>query len=359
MVVRPSKGGAFGHVARLGRALTAEGHEVMVAGPHAAHRADLGFAVAEVEMGRAIEPGVDLAALRSLKRVARDFRPDVIHAHGSKGGVLARVARLAAPRTPLVFTPHNYAFTNFFSSASERAAYRAIELALGPLATRTLCVCEAEARTARSVTRESRIRVVHNGIEPFEPPAPSGRYATTDGPLLVAVTEFNEPKGVPSLIEAMPAIAASVPGARLAIAGDGPMRPEVEALVAASPARDATTLLGQIDSVRELLGDAAVFVSPSWSESFPYAILEAMCARLPIVATDVGGVGEAIADGATGRLVAARDPSALSAAVLGLLADQGAAQALAAAARERMLERFTFERMVEGTLAVYGEVGLR
>lgn len=360
MVLRPSKGGAFGHVAGLTRALAADGHEIAVCGPHSEHRDELDAEVIEVAMDRAPSPAADLRAVRGVARAIRGFRPDLIHAHGSKGGTFARLARLRYPRIPLVFTPHNYAFNNWFASRAERAAYRAIEVALAPLASRVICVCEAERRAAARIGPRSRLRVVYNGVEPFREVVanPTAEALAAEGPLLVSVTEFQPPKGVPTLIEAMPAILAAQPDARLAVAGDGFLRAEIEALIARLGVGERVKLLGQIPEVSGLLAAGDVFVLPSWSESFPYSVLEAMSMSLPIVATDVGGVGEAIEDGVTGRLVAARDPAALADAAIELLGDRARGKALGAAARERVLERFTFERTVAGVRGVYAELGV-
>lgn len=361
MALRPSKGGAFGHVERLGLELVAAGHEVAVAGPHGAHRSSLGLEVEYIEMGRAIEPVADARAIRELAGVVRRWKPDLVHAHGSKGGVVARLARVGAPRVPLVFTPHNYAFTNWFAGKGERRAYRLIERSLGPLTSRTLCVCNAEASAAATVTSRRRIRVVHNGIEPLTPtePLPELRAFRGDGPLVGALTDFSPPKGVSTLLEAMPAVRRAVPGARLALAGDGPMRAEVEQAVARLGLSDDVLLLGQIPRPEPFLAGLDVLAAPGWSESFPYAILEAMSLEKPIVATRVGGVGEAIVDHVSGRLVDARDPQALAVAITDLLSDRESAEAMGRAAGQRLRERFTLQRMVAGTLSVYAELGLK
>lgn len=356
MVVRPSVGGAFGHVARLSSALAADGHDVAIAGPHQGREVP-GVEIIEVEMGRSVSLRADAAAVAAMARAVKEWAPDLVHAHGSKGGVVARLARVRRPGTPLVFTAHNYAFTNWFTSGAERGTYRAIETALAPLATRVLCVCEAEAGQADRVGPSSRIRVVHNGIEPLGDPSPSEEATALrgSGPLICAVTEFQPPKGIPSLLEAMPQLREAVPGVRLAIAGGGPDRAEAEAEIVRLGIDDVVEVMGPVDDVPGLLAAADLFVSPSWSESFPYAILEAMSVGMPIVATDVGGVGEAIEDGVTGRLVPARQPDALASAMAGLLTDGDEAARLGAAARARMLERFTFSRMLTGTQAVYAE----
>ncbi len=98
---------------------------------------------------------------------------------------------------------------------------------------------------------------------------------------------------------------------------------------------------------------ADVFVAPSWAESFPYTVLEAMAAGRPVVATDVGGVREAVLHGRTGLLVPPRDSIALADAIVALLSDPPRAAQLGAAARELVARRFTVERMVAETASVY------
>lgn len=358
MVLRPSEGGAFGHVATLASGLAARGHEVAICGPHAAHRESLDVEVIELEIGRPIAPTADLMAVRRLAALLREREPDLVHAHGSKGGVMARLARAARPRVPLVLTPHGYAFAGHFSGRSERAAYRLTERLLAPLASRVLCVCEAEARLAASVGSPARTRVVHNGIEPPPRATPDPALAARRerGPVVSAITGLRPGKGDETLVAAFAGVARAHPEATLAIAGDGPERPRVEAEVAAAGLGDRVLLPGEVSDVDAVLAASDLFVLPSWAESFPYSVLEAMALGLPIVATDVGGVSEAIEDRVTGLLVEPRSSAALERAMLAMLGDRHRARALGAAARERMLARFTLSGMVAGTLAVYGEL---
>ncbi len=360
MVVRPSKGGAFGHAVRLSRELIARGYEAAICGPHGHLSEGLDVPVFDVAIPRRPHLVHHPTAVARIGSIFRRYAPDVIHAHGSQGGVAARLARVARPEKPLVFSPHNFAFTNYFTNPVERGLYRSIEVALAPLATRFLCVCEAERRVAATVAPKSRLRVVHNGIEPLRATAPDPALAALSrrGPLIGVVAEMQPPKGLSSLIAAMPEILAARPDATLAIAGDGPERVDLEAEIADLGVGGQVLLLGSIDGVAGLIGASDVYVQPGWSESFPYSVLEAMSLAAPIVATDVGGVGEAIEDGVTGRLVASKDPSALARAALDLLANRQAARRLGAAARERMMSRFRLYQMVDGTLDVYREVGL-
>lgn len=360
MVVRPSKGGAFGHVVRLSSALAERGYEVAICGPHADHRESVDVPVIELEIAR--RPSArHLRTVLGLGRVYRSFRPDVVHAHGSQGGVVARLARFARPRVPIVFSPHNYAFTNYFATTRERGAYRLIEILLAPLASRVVCVCKAEQRLASRIGPASRTRVVYNGVDPFERvvPNPAVESLREDGPVICAVSELQLPKGVATLIDAMPSVLNAYPDANLAVAGDGVLRDQIAAQISGLGVGANVHLLGWLDDVSGVLRGADVFVHPGWAESFPYAILEAMGEGLAIVATDVGGIGEAIEDRVTGRLVAPQDARALSSAIVSLLGDRAAAATMGEAARERMRARFSLEAMVEGTLDIYRELGLR
>ncbi len=358
MVLQPSDGGVFDHVARLSTAMAARGHEIAACGP-LVHGAPAGAASAHVvEMGRNVSPPADLAAALRLRSVVARLRPDVVHAHSSKAGAVARLARAGSPRTPVIYTPHGYAFAGYFESALSRRAYSAAERLLAPLATRVLCVCEAERALAERIGPASRTRVVHNGIDGLGPGPgyPPAERARRDGPVIGAISLLRPGKGMETLIDAMAEVVGSRPDATLILAGDGPDRAALERRIAERGLGGSVRMVGALDSAAPLLRSIDVFAHPSWAESFPYAILQAMSLGLPIVATDVGGVAEAIADGESGLLVPPRDPAPLAAALLSALLDPERAAALGEAARARVAARFTLSRMVEGTLAVYGEV---
>jgi glycosyltransferase involved in cell wall biosynthesis len=357
MVVRPTEGGAFEHVSSLARALADRGHTVAICGPHGHHR-DLGVEVIELEIVRRPSPRDDLRSVAQLAGIVRRYRPDLVHAHGSKGGVMARLARIAAPGTPLVFTPHGFAFAGHFSRRVERGAYQAAERALAPLASRTICVCEAEARLARKVGAGRRVRVVHNGIDPPAEIAadPAVSSLRAHGPLVGVVSGLRPGKGLETMIEAIARLRGEGSNAQLVVAGEGSERLRLEQLAAGLGIADAVHLPGHSRDPYEFLAAVDVFALPSWAESFPYSVLEAMAVGLPIVATDVGGVAEAIEDGVSGLLVAPRDAASLALRTRSLLDHRADAGRLAEAARARRAELFSIEAMVAGMLEVYGEV---
>lgn len=358
LILRPDRGGAFNHVVQLCEALSARGHEVFLTGPHKARRDEIAATVIPLDIGRPISPSGDLRAVGAFARIIRRVRPDLVHAHGSKAGVVARLARVSSPATPLVFTPHLYAFDNYFARPAQRRAYRAIERALAPLASRVIGVCESERLLAAEIGPAERTRTVYNGVDAvsLDQVNPTIAALREKGPIVVTVAELRESKGVVTLVEAMGRVRAELPQARLAVAGEGIDRSRVEQRIRDLDLVETVVLLGATPGADSVLAGGDLFVNPAYAEAFPYTVIEAMSARLPIVATDVGGTREALEDGHCGVLVPPGDAPALVEAILALLRDPDRARAMGEAGAKTHAARFTTARMVAGTLDVYSEL---
>jgi glycosyltransferase involved in cell wall biosynthesis len=288
----------------------------------------------------------------------RQLRPDIVHAHSSKAGALARLARLSQPRTPLLYTPHGYAFAGHFSHTAQRRAYLAIERGLAPIASRVLCVCEAEGRIARQIGPSARVRVVHNGIAAVEdgPVDPRIAELSRRGPVVGALTLLRAGKGLETLIDATPRVLSRHPAVQIAIVGEGPELELLRSRAALCGAGDAVHFLGASTEPANMLRGMDVFVHPSWAEAFPYVILEAMALGRPILASDVGGISEAVVDGESGVLVPARDHEALADMLIGLLDDPERRHRLGQKALRRQSQKFTDTTMINRTIEVYDEV---
>jgi glycosyltransferase involved in cell wall biosynthesis len=358
LVHQPVDGGVARHVADLAAGLARLGCDVTVTGPSRPDALASNVKHIELPLVRAVAARTDASAVRRFAAIVRTVRPDIIHAHSSKAGAITRAARARSPKIPVIYSPHGYAFAGFFDHDYERVAYRLVERSLARLATRVLCVCEAEARLARGIGPGGRVRVVYNGIATAAPATPTPELAglRSRGPVVCSLTQLRPGKGVETLIDAMPAVLRVRPDAHLAIWGDGPLRESLGRRVTGLAVERAVSFLGAASDPARALSGADVFVMPSWHEAFPYVLLEAMAASVPIVATDVGGVREAVRPHDEGVLVRARDTGALGRAITTLLDDSLARQRLAAAAHRRVIERFDTEQMVRGIHGVYREV---
>jgi glycosyltransferase involved in cell wall biosynthesis len=356
MLTQPTDGGVFQHIARLCAGLSERGHEPVLAGPFEGVPADVTAEVLPLSLVRRPGPA-DARAVASAARLIRHVRPALVHAHSSKAGAVARLARPAYARTPLAYTPHGFAFASYFGSAPERFGYRTAERVLAPLTTVLLCVCEAEMRLAASIGAGRRSRVVHNGVPdpPGTPVHPAVERLRQRGPVVAVLTLLRPGKGLETLIDALPALLREHPDAQVVVAGDGAERSGLEQRARERGVEGSLHLIGAVDDGMQLLAGADVFVSASWAESFPYNVLEAMAAGVPVVATDVGGSAEAVERGKTGLVVPPRDAGPLAAAIGELLRDRPRAREMGRAGRERQRRLFTVDRMIDQTLQVYGE----
>ena len=276
--------------------------------------------------------------------VAHGFRPDVIHAHVYLSGFAGEV--IGRGRVPVVISEHLSSFVTGTIGRPQRAlARRAYESA------DLVCpVSDDLGRRLAAIAPRARLRTVPNPVDTdrFCP----GRRAD-GGPRIVAVARLHERKGIDHLLRAFARVRERRATAELAIAGDGPERPALEALAADLHLNGAARFLGLRDhaAVAELMRGADLLVLPSLAENLPTVVLEAHACGLPVVATDVGGTREAL-DPSAGRLVEAGDEEALAAAIVAVLAVDHDREAVSARAHER----YGYDAVAERWEATYREL---
>jgi glycosyltransferase involved in cell wall biosynthesis len=322
-----------------------------------------GVRVERVPMRRSVAPLTDLRHARAIARLLRDVRPDVVHSHSSKAGVLARAASLATGIGARVHTPHTFAFLfEAMFPPLQRAAYRRIEAFLARRTQAIVAVSAEEGETiARSgVVPADRLRVVPNGIDPAPwlaaLPADRAELGLAPGrPLALCAGLLNVAKGQDRALEmlARPECAEL----DLVLAGDGELRPALERRARELGLERRVRMLGWRDDVPALVAAADLVLLPSRWEGMPYIVLEALCAGVPVVAAPVDGVRALVRDGETGFLARTAAPEDLAAAVGALLAlPADERRRLGLRGRELVLAEHTAERMVERLLAIYAEV---
>jgi glycosyltransferase involved in cell wall biosynthesis len=297
-------------------------------------------------------------ALRLVPRaLVKLFRSaDLVHAHGEAAAGISLLA-LATRRS--VVTVHGLNILRRTTGASNRIAATNLRLVVRA-AGRTICVGEAELAEASAAVGEAlgaRLTMIHNGIDlPLVPPAPERAAARArlgiDSSRLVGlvVGELSPVKDPLTAVKA--AVQAERQGLPLVVifAGEGPLRPSLEAAAAGST---AVHLLGHRDDVDELRSAADFFVLPSLREGLSFALLEAMGAGLPTVVSEVPVNLDAIGD--AGVAVPVGDVRGFARAFQQMV-DAGARADLGSAARERVSERFSADRMAEATRVVYDAV---
>lgn len=365
-VLEPSEGGVALHVRTLARELRGRGHNVdaivSTRGRLAEELRAVGTGVAQIPFRpEAPAPTADGRSARALVRLLSKRRWDVVHTHGNKAGVVARPLAWAFGM-PVVHSPHGFAYTSQrrrprAGMEARRALTLSLERMLAPCTAVIVCASEhdREAAVRDRIARPERLAVVHNGVEAPESVEPDPALLAHRGerPLVGFLARLHEGKVPLDFVAAV--LAARDRGAefKAALVGDGPLEATVRARVAEAGLGNDVLVLPFGRDPAPALAAFDVYVMPSLWESFPIGILEAMAASLPVVATNVGGVPEAVADGETGLLVPLGEVDALSAAIERLVRDPALRRRMGAAGRARWESEFGVARMVDGLEAAY------
>ena len=306
----------------------------------------------------------DPGALLRLCRIVRDERIDLVHTHMDLADWYGAAAARSKRGTALVCTKENA--DEFRTRRTwKRPPFLALEHLSYAAADAVIAVSRGLAdflEQAEGLPGHKTV-VIENGVDPdLGTTAPSRQAARAllglpgEAPILGTVGRLAAQKGQGDLVRALPAIRAAIPGARLVIAGDGPLRGalEEEALRAGVP--DAVHFLGHRNDVPLVLSALDLFVLPSLWEGLPLALLEAMSMSLPVVATRAVGIEETVSDGVEGLLTPCRDPEALARAVARVLGDRHLALGFGMAGRRRVVERHSLAAVADRIDALYRRV---
>ncbi len=339
--------------------LAARGHRQVHAapdGPRAASARALDLPTAAF----APRSDVDLIAALALTGLARRARPDVVHAHTARAhgmGVLA--AKLSGAACVV-------SRRVLFGPAGRNGRSLKYRLPVD----RYLCVSHAiQDGLARAGVPERRLRVVRDGVE-VSGTEESVRAARADGrsaalragwgadpggALVGILAALTREKDHATFLEAARMVRQRRPAVRFVASGEGPLRADLLARAQAAGAGGTVEFPGFVEDLPAFLGALDVLVLCSVFEGLGTSLLLAQAASIPVVATRVGGIVEAVEDGVTGLLVPARDPYALAGAILSTLED-AAAQGRRVDAARRTVEAFDMPRMIEHTEAAYRDL---
>ncbi len=314
---------------------------------------------------RGLNPAKDLLALWKLVQVFRREQPDIVHTHTSKAGALGRVAARIAGVPVLIHTPHGHVFYGHFGPLLSWSFLRTEQV----LARRTarliaLTPSERDDHVTRGVGQPEQFAVIPSGIHLDRYRAlvgsqrgrPQGCAWPVDAIVIGSVGWLTPVKGHRYLIEAFAKLKPSFPRLHLFIVGSGGLRADYQALVARLGITDAVTLAGDRTDIDACLASMSVFVLPSLNEGMGRALVEAMAAGRPVIATRVGGVPALIQDCQNGMLVPPGDVTALTRALSQILSRPDWAKELGEEASISIDKRFDADEMVRMVEAVYDEV---
>ena len=306
------------------------------------------------ELQRPVHALRDFQALFSLRKTIRTLRPDIVHTHSSKAGVLGRLAARLAGVPRILHTPHGHVFQGYYGPATTRFFIRLERLA-ARFTERIVVLTDTEAKQhlAVGIGRPEQFVRIPSGVDLAR--ARSGAEGaprirqdlglSPNTPVIGSVARLVPVKGFRHLIAAMPDLLRQCPEVHLVLAGDGEERAELQRLAGVQHVGGRVHFLGFRLDAAAVTAAFDVFVLPSLNEGQGRVLVTAMALGVPIVTSRVGGVPEVVEHERHGLLVPPANPQALSQAIGTLLRDRGLAAAFGNAGR-RQASQFSLELML-------------
>lgn len=307
----------------------------------------------QVEMIRAI--GVnDLKAIREVRKLIKRYNPDIVYAHSSKAGAIARVADIGI-KNYCLYNPHGWAF-NMRCSVKKKAMYTAIEKIAAPFCDRIICISDAEKQSAldKKICREDKLQVIYNGvdIEAYE----NGVHGAVkradlnipEDAFVVGMVGRMSPQKAPDVfIKMAKLVKDKVSNAHFIIVGNGDLEAEIRRYAEENGFSDRLHITGWVDNPMSYveLFDVACLLS-RW-EGFGLALPEYMMAGKPIVASRVDAIPNIIRDGENGLLVEVDDANGASEAVMRIYREDGIREKLVAQSVKDVHEKFNVRRVAD------------
>jgi glycosyltransferase involved in cell wall biosynthesis len=371
IIARLNVGGPALHVSYLTRRLDELGYETtLCAGRVGPGEGSMEYVAHELgvdplfvpELQREIAPFIDAAAVRRLVQLIRTIRPHVLHTHTAKAGAVGRLAALLAgpARPPVVLhTFHGHVLRSYFG-ATQTAAFRALETGLAR-ASDALIAVSPEVRddlVALRVAPADKIAVIRLGLDLGRrlegPPLTRADLGLSDEAFVVGwFGRMTEIKRVDVLLEAFADLCRLVPESVLVLAGDGPLRDELEERARMLGVMEHCRFLGFREDVGPLYAALDALALTSANEGTPVVAIEALAARVPVVATDVGGVRDVVVPGQSGFLVAPGDAGGIADSLAHLAGDPELRRRQGEAGRAHVMPRYSVDRLVTDVDTLY------
>lgn len=335
---------------------------------HLRELSERGYAVHPIPIAQKVAPFSNLISLWQLYRLMHREHFDIVHVHTPVAAVLGRVAAKLARVPVIIYTAHGFYFHELMAPWKRRLIIW-VEKLLGKCCTDMLFTQSAEDRETavkEGIASEERAIWIGNGVdtkafkvEP-DPKLRTELGLKPDDKVIGFIGRLVREKGVEELLEAMGQVIEAIPEAKLLVVGDTlesdrdrRTTERLQGLIQRNNLEDVIKFTGFREDPPELLSIMDLFVLPSYREGMPRTILEAMAAGKPVVATNIRGCREEVADGETGFLVPVGDQGRLAEAVLKLLKDERMAQEMGEKGRRRVEREFDQELVLEKQVDVY------
>jgi len=369
IITQTELGGAQHYVITLASSLKTANFNVVVAGGQSVSKDTsmlitlnaLGIRTIQLKhLVRNISPIRDILAFFEIYRLCKRERPEIAHLNSSKVSILAPLAARLAKVKIIFHTVHGFAFDEEIPGWKKKL-YLAAERMTAKFKDNIIFLSEKDKKNAErlKIRPKEKSAVIHNGVNITEgflsrENARKALGIPKDGQLVGVIANFYSTKGLRCLIDAIEIAKMKIPEILCVIIGDGDIRQPLEAAIRAKNLEGNILLLGRKKNAKQYIRAFDAYANSSEKEGLPFSILDAMAAGVPIAATSVGAVPEAL-NNENSVLVSPKDPRALAAAIIKILTDSVFSERIVRNARSRVRNEFSQDTMVKKTISMYEE----
>lgn len=360
-ITKSKVGGAQTHISQLSQAFSKKDHKVAVMS-HPGGWLENKIKENNVEFypnpyfKNSYNPLNLFKAQNKVKEAINDFQPDIISSHSSYAGFVTRMA--VKNDIPTIFTAHGWGFTPG-TPFLRRQILKIAEKTASKYCSKIICVSEFDKKLAikNNIAEEEKLETIHNGIEIQKEEKTHNQFPIGDKIKLIFVARLNKQKDPLTLLKAFNEIVKEgkiEKDIELTMVGGGPKEKKVKDFIEKNNLKNKISLLGKVkrEKVFEKLNKSHLFTLTSNWEGFPRSILEAMSCGLPVIASNVGGVSEAV-DKDVGAIVEPSNKKELKEKLEKLLSDPDKLEELGKNSRDRLKKHFSVEQLVNKTESVY------
>ena len=314
-----------------------------------------------LKMAHQINPSSDIKVEKALRRIIKQLKPDIVYAHSSKAGALARIADLGL-KNKVIYNPHGWAF-NMQQSAKKKEMYKWVEKISAHFCDKIVCISDAERESAlrEKICKPSKLQVIYNGIdlEEIEKAASMSRAQLgipEDAFVVGMVGRLSKQKAPDTFVKAAKLIKEKIPNAFFLMVGDGELRGQVENLIHQYDLGSSFLITGWVDNPTAYMKIMDVGMLLSRWEGFGLVLPEYMACGVPIVATNVDAIPNIIKDGVNGMLVNKDSFVGVQKVCTGLKNDTELKDRIIASAKSMVRNKFGAKRVAKESIGLYKDL---
>lgn len=314
-----------------------------------------------LKMAHNIEPKSDLKVERTLRRIIKQLKPDIVYAHSSKAGAFARIADLGI-KNKVIYNPHGWAF-NMQQSKAKKEMYKWVEKISAHFCDKIVCISDAEKESAlkNKICKSSKLQVIYNGIDLKEvknavPKTRKELNIPEDAFVVGMVSRLSRQKAPDVFVKSAKLIKKKIPNAYFLMVGDGELRNQIEKMIHHFHIDSSFTITGWVDNPISYMKILDVGMLLSRWEGFGLVLPEYMACGVPIIATNVDAIPNIIENGKNGILVSKNDYQEVAKAMGNLVDNEYLRHNLINTAKLVVEQKYSIKRVVRETLSLYNLV---